>query len=65
MSKVKLVETLPNKWQIVSEKGHVIQTDINLSPFKARDFMRNWISSFNGWTYDIEPIKPLPKEGKD
>jgi hypothetical protein len=61
MPKVFMVQVYAWKWKIVAEKGHDILTDIQVAPHKAEEFVRSWISSFQGWTYEM---KPLPKEIK-
>ena len=59
MNKVLMVQTNKYQWQIQSEKGHVIQTDISLNDVrKAKEFIKAWVSSFNTpYFYEVVPMK--------
>lgn len=54
MSTVKMIQHSKHKWCIKTDKGVVLQDEIVISsPFEAELYIKNYISSFQGWTYDI------------
>ena len=64
MSTVKMIQVNKGKWEIVTtEKGIILQTDLFLRDAEtAGNYVKNYCSSFLGWTYEVVP---LPKEDKD
>jgi hypothetical protein len=58
MNKCVLMIQLNNSlWQIKSSKGIVIADDIRInSVYQAEEFVKNYISSFQGWSYEVCPI---------
>jgi hypothetical protein len=51
---VTLVKGAGNRWDLVSPKGHVIIGDILLySRTEAEAWVKNYISSYLGWSYEI------------
>lgn len=51
---VKMVQNSRYRWTLVSPKGSVLAEDLMMaSPYKAEEWVKGYISSFNGWTYAI------------
>lgn len=51
---IYMVQIMPRLWQIRSKKGFVIQDDIMLySKREAADYVRRYISSWDGWQYEV------------
>ncbi len=51
---VKLIETGNNRWDLIGPKGNPIASDILLySRSEANEWVKAYISSFMGWTYEI------------
>lgn len=49
-----MVQLTPHKWQIETQNGSVMQTGITAhSVSEAVDYVNRYISSFNGWNYEI------------
>lgn len=45
-------------WQLVSPKGYVLQTDLYFNTLdKAEEYVKNYISSFLNWSYEIEQLE--------
>lgn len=53
---VKMVQVAPYRWNVVSPKGHIMVEDLSLSPHKAEEWIKSYISSFMGWSYVIIPL---------
>lgn len=44
-------------WKIVAVKGHTLVEDITVnSPKQAEEYVKNYISSFFNWTYEVIPL---------
>ena len=57
-----MVQTNLHNWRIESEKGTVVKDDISVqNPYKAEEFVRSYISSFQSWTYEMVPLKKEKK----
>ncbi len=59
---IKMVQVMPARWEIQSDKGHVMVKDItcgNIS--EALEYVRKYASSFNSWTYEVVPLKDSKK----
>jgi hypothetical protein len=55
--KVKMVQHSKHKWCIKTATDKVLQDDIVISSqFEAEEYVKKYISSFMGWTYDILPL---------
>ena len=55
---VKMVQMSRYGWQIVSPKGFVLKDCIYLDNIdKAEEFIKNYISSFLNWTYEIKKLE--------
>jgi hypothetical protein len=62
MAKVRMVQTNLHNWRIESLTGIIVKDDISVqNPYKAEEFVKSYISSFQSWTYEMVP---LPKEKK-
>lgn len=57
MPKVLMIQYHPMKWRIETESGFVLQYDISVEYFRAEEYVRNWISSFSCWEYEMRPMK--------
>lgn len=58
MTEVKMIQTSKYRWKIVSPAGHVLLNDIHVNNiYNARKFVENYISSYRGWTYKLEPLE--------
>lgn len=59
MLKVYFVQQSDYAWQIESESGKVIQKDITCaSIFKAEEYIKNYVSSFINWDYELKLLTP-------
>lgn len=56
---VKMIEYQIGRWKIVATAaGHTIVEDIKLRDvFSARDYIKNWVTSFGAWSYEVIPLK--------
>lgn len=62
MSTIKMVQDSRHKWCIKTDKGVVLQDGITISSqFEAEEYVKNYISSFMGWTYAILPLDKKEK----
>lgn len=59
MPKVFMVQVYDFKWRIINERGVILCDDIQVPRHEAELYVRNWVSSFHGWTYEVIF---LPKE---
>ncbi len=51
---VKMIQVSKHRWDLVSPKGTVLTEGIILdSPFKAEEWVKSYISSYTGWSYEI------------
>lgn len=53
MKCVSLVQVGPYRWKLISPTGHVMVDDLMLQPHRAEEWVKGYISSFNGWNYKI------------
>jgi len=54
---MRIVQVSECIWQVENIKGIVIVHDLPLeSIFKAEDYIRGYISSFNCYTYEVIPL---------
>lgn len=54
MITVKLVQRSPYQWELLSPKDTIIASDLAFaSSYKAEEWVKNYISGFLGWTYEI------------
>lgn len=52
---VTLRENSNNLWDLIGPKGNIICEDIRLySKLEAIEWVRAYVSSYNGWTYEIK-----------
>lgn len=52
---VCMVQTGNNRWDLIGPKGNVIAADMYLySRIEAEEWVKSYISSFIGWTYEIK-----------
>jgi hypothetical protein len=59
---VRMVQESQCRWTLYSPKGHVLQHDITVSNvIDATRFVKNYVSSFQSWTYDVVPMKKKEK----
>ena len=62
MPKVKMVESMPNRWKIETEAGAVLQKDILVAGnHNASVYVKNYVSSFPNWDYELVP---MPRQEK-
>lgn len=46
------------RWNLVAPKGHILVEDVYLAnEFKAIDWVKAYISSWQTWTYTLEKMK--------
>lgn len=58
MSKLIIRQLSKHRWEIVSPNGHIVMSDVMLqSPNEAKEFIKNYISSFINWSYEVQPMK--------
>lgn len=51
---VKMIQVSKHRWDLVSPSGAVLVEGVQLdSPFRAEEWVRSYISSYNGWSYVI------------
>lgn len=54
---VKIIQVSKCNWKIVSANGTVLQKDITISSkSQALEYVKNYISSFQAWTYQVIPL---------
>lgn len=54
---LNMMQVAKFKWNIVSQKGHIIKTDIFCQNKRAaEDYIRAYISSFYGYDYKVYPL---------
>lgn len=55
---INMVQITPHRWQLVSQKGNVIQDNITAnSSYEASEYARKYISSFIGWDFKLILLK--------
>lgn len=55
---ILMVQVMPSMWQIVSQKGHIIQKSIIASSVsEATEYVAKYASSFNDWTFEVVLLK--------
>lgn len=58
MRLLRIVETANGRWRIENSKGDVILDDLRLeSVFRAEEYIRAYVSSFNNYNYEVVPLK--------
>lgn len=51
-------QVMPFSWDVVSEKGFALQKGITCETLEqATQYIKNYTSSFNGWIYEVAPLK--------
>jgi lipocalin len=56
--KVKMVQSTPHKWQLLTQNGTLLKADITANDiFEAKEFVVRYISSFSCWDYEIIPLE--------
>lgn len=59
---VRMVQVAPNRWNLVSSKGSIISEDVPLGSIRdAENWVKNYITSFIGWSYEIIPLQRSAK----
>ncbi len=61
MATVYMIQVSVCKWRIETALGHVLQTDITIEDFRAEDYVRNYVSSWANWSYEMRPLKKETK----
>jgi hypothetical protein len=57
-AEVRIVQTSKNRWQIETQSGFILQSDITVSsPREAENFIKDYISSYRCWTYKVVPLE--------
>jgi hypothetical protein len=57
VKKVKMIQRTPHNWRIESASGHIMQDNITAhSQYEAEEYVKRYISSFQGWSYEIVTI---------
>lgn len=52
-----MIQTNNHRWQIKTLKGILILDDIHVdSAYEAEEYIRKYISSYQGWSYEIQPL---------
>ena len=65
MNKVRMVQTMQHRWKLESEKGVLLKDDIFVqNPTQAREYGNAYISSFQGWSLEVVPLKKEEKNDK-
>lgn len=54
---VKMVQVSQYKWKIVSDRGIVLQEPIYIASIKAEEYIKAYISSYQGWGYEVKPLR--------
>ncbi len=53
-----MVQSTPHKWYIATSAGFIIQYDITAhSVHEATEYIKNYITSFQNWDYEIITLK--------
>lgn len=51
---VRMIETGNNRWDLIGPKGNPIASDVLVySQVEAEEWVKAYISSFLGWTYEV------------
>ena len=59
---IKMVQVMPNLWQIESPNGFIMQKGIICGNIpEALEYVRSYASSFSWWTYEVVPLKDTKK----
>lgn len=60
---LRIVQVSKHMWQLENSKGTVLTSDLTLeSTYRAEEWIKNYISSFHCYNYEVIPLK---KEKKD
>lgn len=55
---LKMIQTSKHKWRIESPNGAILVEDLVIDSVKhAHDYVKGYISSFSGWSYELIPIR--------
>lgn len=55
---VKMIQISKYEWNIVSDKGYLLQNHIYFASMdKAEEYVKAFISSYNGWSWQMMPLK--------
>lgn len=58
---VKMVQISQVSWSIISPSGNVLQKNITVhNAATAHEYVRKYVQSFDGWYFEVIPLK---KEG--
>lgn len=55
MTKVKLIQMSKYRWELFSPEDKLITANLFNSQYEAEQWVKNYISSFNGWSYILLP----------
>ena len=62
---VKMIQIHQANWTIQTATGTILKEDITLGLYdEAEEYVRKYITSFSGWSYEMLPLKPKTKETK-
>lgn len=58
--KVKIVQETKHRWRIENAEGLTILKDLTLeSAYRAEEYIKNYISSFIAYNYEVVPLKEI------
>lgn len=61
--RVKMIQVSKHRWNLVAPKGHTMVEGLYLeSPFKASEWCKSYISSFQDWSFEVVLNKDFKKE---
>lgn len=62
---VRMIQVSRYRWHLFSPKGHVLCDDLLIeSSYKAEEWIKSYISSYQGWSYVILPLLGGKYNGK-
>lgn len=58
-----MVQTSKHRWHLEGPKGNVLVEDLVLNSIReVIEYAKAYISSFSGWSYEINPLKESKNE---
>lgn len=63
--KLKIVQNSQVNWHVQSPNGTILQKDITIaSHYDAERFIKNYVSSFTNWGWEVVPMEHKPRGSK-
>lgn len=61
---LRIVQISKHMWQLENSIGIVLTSDLTLeSAYRAEEWIKNYISSFQCYNYEVTPLKKEKKDG--